>query len=45
MKSKYDYAQLKLEFFESNIDEVREFFLQKFDQDTANNKQLAKNTK
>lgn len=42
---KYDYSALKLEFFQSDTDEVRVFIKQRLGQDTANNKQLASKTK
>ncbi len=45
MKSKYDRTALKLEFFESEIDDVKPFFEQKYNKDTAKNKQLATATK
>lgn len=44
-KQKRDYSRLKLEFFESDYDSVNEFFIQKYNQNTANNKQIATNTK
>ena len=45
MKSKYDRPALKLEFFESDIDDVKPFFEQRYNKNTANNKQLAVATK
>lgn len=45
MKSKYDRPALKLEFFESEIDDVKPFFEQRYNKNTANNKQLAVATK
>lgn len=45
MKSKYDRPALKLEFFQSDIDDVKPFFEQKYNKNTANNKQLAVATK
>lgn len=44
-KQKHDYAALKQEFFDSDIGEVREFFMQKYNKDTAKNRQLAVATK
>lgn len=44
-KQKRDYSKLKLEFFESEYDSVNEFFLQKYNQNTAKNKQIATSTK
>ena len=45
MKTKYDRPALKLEFFESEIDDVKPFFEQRYNKNTANNKQLAVATK
>ena len=45
MKSKYDRPALKLEFFQSDIDDVKPFFEQRYNKNTANNKQLANATK
>lgn len=45
MKYKYDRPALKFEFFTSNFDEVKSFFEQKYNKNTANNKQLAVATK
>ena len=45
MKYQYDRPAIKLEFFESDIDEVQPFFIQNYNKDTAKNKQLATATK
>lgn len=45
MKIKYDRPALKLEFFQSDIDDVQPFFIQNYNKDTAKNKQLANATK
>lgn len=45
MKTKYDRPALKLEFFQSDIDDVKPFFEQRYNKNTANNKQLANATK
>ena len=45
MKSKYDRQALKLEFIKSDFNEVQPFFLQKYNKDTAKNRQIAINTK
>lgn len=44
-KQKYDYASLKAEFMQSEIEDVRNFIKQRLNQDTAINKQLATKTK
>ena len=44
-KQKYDYASLKAEFMQSEIEDVRNFIKQRLNQDTAINKQLAIKTK
>lgn len=44
-KTKYDRPALKLEFFQSDIDDVKPFFEQRYNKNTANNKQLANATK
>jgi len=43
-KSKYDYAVLKQEFMQSDIDDTREFIKQRLGKDTAKNNQLARKT-
>lgn len=45
MKQKYDRTALKLEFFQSDFDDVKTFFEQTYSKNTANNKQLAVSTK
>lgn len=45
MKYKYDRPAIKLEFFQSDFDEVQPFFKERYDQDTTINKQVAKMTK
>lgn len=45
MKYQYDRPALKLEFFQSDFDEVQPFFIQTYNKDTAKNKQLATATK
>ncbi len=42
---KYDYASLKAEFMQSEIEDVRNFIKQRLNQDTTINKQLAIKTK
>lgn len=44
-KYKYDYAALKQEFMQSEIEDTREFIRQRLGKDTAKNKQLATKTK
>lgn len=44
-KVKYDRANIKLKFFQSDFDEVRPFIAQELHQDTTINKQLAQKTK
>lgn len=44
-KVKYDRQALKLEFFQSDFNEVRPFIAQRLHQDTTINKQLAQKTK
>lgn len=41
MQTKYDRPALKLEFFESDFDDVQTFFLQRYNKDTANSGQIA----
>ena len=41
MQNKYDRTALKLEFFESDFDDVQAFFLQRYNKDTANSGQIA----
>lgn len=45
MQYKYDRPAIKLEFFESDFEEVQPFFLQIYNKDTAKNKQIAVATK
>lgn len=45
MKSKYDRPALKLEFIESEFNEVQPFFIQRYNKDTAKNRQIAVATK
>ena len=45
MKYQYDRQALKLEFIESEFNEVQPFFLQRYNKDTAKNRQIAVNTK
>lgn len=45
MKYQYDRPALKLEFFESEFDEVQPFFKKRYDKDTTKFKQIAINTK
>lgn len=42
---RYNWNELKLEFFESNFEEVAPFMKQKYSKDTAKNSTIAKNTK
>ena len=45
MKSKYDRPAIKLEFFQSDFDDVQNFMKTNYSQDPANNKQVMKMTK
>lgn len=45
MKNKYDRPALKLEFLESEFNEVQPFFIQRYNKDTAKNRQIAVATK
>jgi hypothetical protein len=45
MQYKYDRPAIKLEFFESDFEEVQPFFLQIYNKDTTKNKQIAVATK
>jgi len=45
MQTKYDRPALKLEFFESDFDDVQAFFQQRHNKETANNGQIARWTK
>ena len=41
MQNKYDRPALKLEFFESDFDDVQAFFLQRYNKETTNSRQIA----
>lgn len=45
MQTKYDWPALKLEFFESDFEDVQTFFQQRHNKETANNGQIAIRTK
>lgn len=45
MQFKYDRPALKLEFFESDFEDVQTFFQQVYNKETANNGQIAIKTK
>jgi hypothetical protein len=44
-KQKYDRTAIKLEFLQSDFDDVQNFMKTKYEQDPANNKQVMKMTK
>jgi hypothetical protein len=44
-KQKYDWQKIKLEFMLSEFDDVQPFLKQRYNKDTAKNKQIADSTK